>query len=85
MLNIVANNSTQEIVEIVRREITPGLLDALAQNHTGGDTALISIYEATSEEETRINDGDEYALIWNVDGITIDGFPIRYSHHLYPR
>jgi hypothetical protein len=73
MLNIVANNSTQTIVEIVRREITSGLLDALAQNHTGGDTAIISIYEASQAEEDRINNGDEYLLIWNVDGITIDG------------
>ncbi|MFW6121943.1 MAG: hypothetical protein ACOC80_13755, partial [Petrotogales bacterium] len=70
MLNIVARISDQQVVETTSREITQGLLEAYATNYADGDVNNIIYYTATSQEEDRVNNGDEYSLVWSGDTIT---------------
>lgn len=70
MLNIVVRISDQQIVETTSRDITQGLLEAYASNYTGGDENDITYYTATTQEEDRVNNGDEYSLVWSGDTIT---------------
>ena len=71
MINIVARISDQLEVEKVTRSIDSAFLEALAANYANGDVSNITYYTVTSEEETRINSGDEYQLIWS--GSVISG------------
>jgi len=70
MLSLVATVVDKNVVEIRSSEITDGLLQAFANNYANGDLNGISYYTATSAEEVRIQNGDEYELVWTNDDIT---------------
>ncbi len=81
MLNIVARISDQQVVETTSREITQGLLEAYATNYADGDVNNIIYYTATSQEEDRVNNGDEYSLVWSGDTITGLDFSVEDSKY----
>lgn len=61
--SIIANIKTQQKVELTSQTPTLAFLAAIATNY-GGVPGDYTYYTLTSEEFDRVDDGDEYGLVW---------------------
>jgi hypothetical protein len=67
--SIIANIHTQTQVEITSQTPTPAFMEAIAANY-GGTAADYTYYTLTEEETTRLENGDEYLLVWDGEKLT---------------
>lgn len=67
--SIIANNKTLQKVELTSQTPTPGFMSAIAINY-GGVPEDYSYYTFTFEEFDRVDDGDEYNLVWDGGALT---------------
>jgi len=78
MSTIIARISDGVIVERTSTVPTPGFMEAIAINY-GGVASDYAYYTLTTNEETRIDNGDAYALNWNDGVITGVNFSLENS------
>lgn len=66
MFSIIANIKSKVKVEITSQIPTPAFMSAIAINY-GGTADDYAYYTFTEEEFSRIENGDEYVLVWDKD------------------
>ena len=69
MFSIIANIREQKQVEITSQTPTPEFMSAIANNY-GGVAEDYTYYTLTEEEFARLENGDEYLLVWDVEKLT---------------
>lgn len=76
MLSIIVRINDQQIVELTSAIPTPAFMEAIAINY-GGVASDYTFYTTTAEEEARIDNGDQYTLVWEVEKLLGIDFKIE--------